>query len=881
MATEYYVSDAGDDSFPGSLVLPWKTLGPANSHNFVAGDSLNLRGGDTFVGPLILDSADLGTDTAPVWITSYGTGRATIRTEAGRGLQAINVGGFEVSNLNFHGANATTNGNDGLLILNTGSTHLSHVYLTDLDITQFGQAGVRVLSESVHLVGYDDVRILRVDSHHNLQDGIDVYATDNALQYKPNTHTNVYVGYCAVAYNTGTTSYTGFGIAVSETDGGLIENCTVSFCGSALASNHAGIYVASSTGVTVSECEVHDTTGTTGVSYTGADGIVIGWASQSCTVEYCYTHDNDGAGLMMYSGATTDLWQNNTLRFNISEDDARERGAGIHLTGNPAINGLQLAQIYHNTVYVSPTNPGLTAITVLANIINHSVYVRNNILMTSGSVPIMDVGTSNGGITFQGNCYWNTTGALFLLWQGALYTTLASWRTATNQETNGIGIDTGLHADPLLTSPGAGGSVDNALILNASTTITAYRVGSTSPVLDAGVRLDLLGVSPGLRDFYGSTYPSNATPDIGAHEFHVVGVGESGNSNEVTETTGLIQSANSNEISIQARASIPSGNSNEVGIHAHGLRTSGASLEYGPIRANATLLSVPPLAAAPSVVCGPVAPTVLSTITDGMIEAGQYQVTPTQVTTFWQAQFQTLKSEMWLACQTDELLETEVVLVAQPGISMIQLPCDFDTEVSVHLYTGERGVALDGTGQTTTLGLAAGSRLEETQLLGQPVFLTSWNGAPQMRQIVGYSAARHTVTVDGPWDWPPTRGTTYVLGTSQSQLSRTDHRRIAQSSGTPQQYTRSGSTLTVLPSANQLYPLLMLYRANLTRVNEDSPMFLKHLRERRALWMQGIKAKTMARFDDERATQEEAKWQAMLAKYAATNAVYEQMEGWR
>lgn len=101
-------------------------------------------------------------------------------------------------------------------------------------------------------------------------------------------------------------------------------------------------------------------------------------------------------------------------------------------------------------------------------------------------------------------------------WGTSTYSTLAAWRSATQQEKLG-GANTGSTVDPLLSSPGNGGTIGNPALLNQP---SAYRLNSTSPMINTGLDLfALFGVSPGSRDFYGNTLPQGGAYDIGAHEF--------------------------------------------------------------------------------------------------------------------------------------------------------------------------------------------------------------------------------------------------------------------------------------------------------------------------------------------------------------------------
>jgi hypothetical protein len=882
MARDYYVSLAGVDTNPGTFAQPWKTIAKVNTIAYVAGDRIFFNGGDTFPGNLTFGVGDGGTAASPVLIASYGTGRATINGGTFGGIFIHNTAGFHISNLNLVGSGALTNQQDGIFLLGdlpNAPSALTYIYIDHVDIQGFGLSGIYYQGNAGCV--FKDITITDSTIHDNHIDGI--FGT---IKFTPpiTTHDTVTIRNCTTYNNTGIArtqpslpsgTYlgreywsNGSGIAISFTKHVLIDGC-LSYNNGVTGWGSVGIWCYDTDDITIQGCESHHNHGAI-----DGDGIDLDGDTTNATVQYNYCHDNDGAGILCqeYPGAAGP-WGPNVIRYNLLINNSQVAYGGLMVEDDTAgtMNG---AEVYGNTIIDNRT-------CVYFNVRAKNWHFRNNIFVGTGapaaSLAVIPTACSTG-LVMQGNDYWSGGGAFSVVYHGVNQSTIAAFRSAASVETS------------------AGYVVDPGFVGGAG--VGAYRLQAGSPLIGTGINLLVSDgkagtpLNPGTRDFYGGLVPIGLF-DVGAHEYSVL-VGESGNSNEVSilvltsgnsnevsVTIGGNISGNSNEVVSQAHTLVNSSPSNEIRIHAHGLRFSGDSFEFGPIYANASLLEFPPLAPAPVVICGPTAPTVLGTITDGMIEAGQYQVTPAQVATFAAAQFQTLKSEMWLKVQTDELLEMEVVLLAQRGISSMQVPCDFDTDVSLTLYSGERGVALDGTGQTTTLGLATTARQDEEALLGVPIFLTSWNGAPQMRQIVGYNPTRNVVTVDGPWDWMPTRGTGYVLGTTAMPLIRTDHRRLSYGSGIPRTYTRSGLLLTVLPAADQTYPLLMLYRANLTRVNEDSTVFLTHLRERRALWMQGIKAKTMARFDDERAPQEEQKWQLLLNQYAASNAVYEQMEGSR
>ncbi len=91
---------------------------------------------------------------------------------------------------------------------------------------------------------------------------------------------------------------------------------------------------------------------------------------------------------------------------------------------------------------------------------------------------------------------------------------MSAWSNATGQEKlNNAAV--GLNVDPQLGSAGGGGTIANADQLS---TLSAYRIASNSPLIDAGVGLAEFGINVGTQDFFGTTLPQGSGPDIGANE---------------------------------------------------------------------------------------------------------------------------------------------------------------------------------------------------------------------------------------------------------------------------------------------------------------------------------------------------------------------------
>ncbi|MGM0407485.1 MAG: right-handed parallel beta-helix repeat-containing protein [Bacteroidota bacterium] len=78
-ATNYYVSNSGNDSYPGtSERLPWKTISKVNASTFKEGDQILFKRGDTFYGSLTIRNS--GTSGNLITYGAYGTGDKPIIT---------------------------------------------------------------------------------------------------------------------------------------------------------------------------------------------------------------------------------------------------------------------------------------------------------------------------------------------------------------------------------------------------------------------------------------------------------------------------------------------------------------------------------------------------------------------------------------------------------------------------------------------------------------------------------------------------------------------------------------------------------------------------------------------------------------------------------
>ena len=455
-ATDYYISAIGSDMNPGTIAAPWRSLGRVNAWNFEPGDRVLFRADDTFDGTLSLDDGDAGTPAAPVTITSYGTGRATVRASSGAGINVYNAGGIRVVDLNVVAASPSTT--SGVVFYMDRATSLEYVRIESVEISGFGRHGIEIGSWNT-TTGFRDVRITRAWTHHNTRTGILVYAQHRLA------HADVYVGYSHAFDNTGDPSSevnTGSGIVLGGVSGGTIEWSSAYRNGArnTAVGGPVGIWTYDSARIVIQHNESHSNR--TGSSADGG-GFDLDQNVSDAVVQYNYSHDNDGAGYLLAHRPDTALHLGNIVRYNLSENDGRRNSyGGIEIWGR--ISG---ARIHNNTVRMTPAASGRpSALRVWnAGIEDRrasDVLIYDNVFITTAGLPLIEVTapqSSGASVKFQGNQYDDSGSPFSILWNGASYTSLATWR-ATGQETSS-GVPTGSEA-PASPSLPSGDIVINA-----------------------------------------------------------------------------------------------------------------------------------------------------------------------------------------------------------------------------------------------------------------------------------------------------------------------------------------------------------------------------------------------------------------------------------
>lgn len=515
-ATDYYVS-----SQYGFEV--W-----LNSLNFEPGDRIFLHGGTTFAGTLNLEWWDSGTDAegnlvAPITISSYGGGRATIDAGDGPGIFARNNGGIEINNLNLIGSGvtpdgATTSTASGITFYNDSPDNLKfrHLRIRDVEVSGFGERGI-VIGGYNGDSGYDDVEIERVIAHDNLQDGIEIYGPTGST----NALTNVRIRHCVAHHQPGdpdSDKNSGNGIVMGGVTGGLIEYCVAHDNGtnSTTSNGPVGIWAYDSANIVIQCNESHNNRTSGG----DGGGFDLDLRVSDSVMQYNYSHDNAGAGFLIYGTNGQNGNDRNIVRYNISENDGRD-------PSSPAASGFNVSNnvddlvIYGNTVIMNAP-PGSTSIPAIKVVASGSqpddIIIANNIFVTSGGTRLVNV-DSNGDVTFAGNNYWSSGDNFVIREDGSNFGSLSSWRNSKGQERFN-GQATGFSADPLFQVPQ--GTSMKSLVPSPLAGLKAFKLQPGSPLINQGLDLKArFNLDPGPRDFFAAPVIQGSALEIGAHEFAV------------------------------------------------------------------------------------------------------------------------------------------------------------------------------------------------------------------------------------------------------------------------------------------------------------------------------------------------------------------------
>ena len=387
----YFLSNSGDDVNDGSRAKPWKTIGKLNSIQLNPGDSVYFEGGQTFAGNILIDSNDAGSNIKSIVITSTGKGKAMIDGGNGTGFTAYKTKFLTIRNLAFIGAGRKQgNTKDGVIIDKS--------------------AGIRI--DSITVKGFQKAGLL-INSSRDV-DALRVYATENGSagilvngEYGKRDCSNIRIAYCTAENNPGDptnfSNHSGNGILAGMCKNVLIEYCVATNNGWDMprkGNGPVGIWCYEADSVIIQHCISFKNKTAAGAADGG--GFDLDGGVTNSVIQYCLSYENEGSGYGIFQYAGASNWNNNTVRYCISENDGSvsPAHAGIFIwNSSEDTNQFKNCYIYNNTVY----NTKGAAISYEAQSKNAGFRFYNNIFVGRDSL-ILGKETNS---TYLGNNWYS------------------------------------------------------------------------------------------------------------------------------------------------------------------------------------------------------------------------------------------------------------------------------------------------------------------------------------------------------------------------------------------------------------------------------------------------------------------------------------------
>jgi hypothetical protein len=493
----YYVSAAGNDANSGkSPHQGWKSIARVNKQKLISRDVVLFEGGSAFAGTLELNRVDSTDSTGQITLSSFGSGYAIIDGENGMAMKAENCRNFLIKRIHFKG-NGRKGGNqsDGVYI-----TACDHVLFDSIEISGFQHSGLSVFKCS-------NVRITHVYAHENGFAGIHVTGTTIWDKDKYD-NTSIYIAHCIAENNPGDPTaldnHSGNGILASSVRGGTIEFCESFNNGWDMpwkGNGPVGIWIWDCTDFVIQHCISHDNK--TAVGAADGGGFDLDGGVSNSVIQFCLSYNNQGPGIGLFEFGAGKVWENNIVRFNISQNDGTNGQGSLAIWKGEAGGTIRNCEIYNNTFY-NKEGPNLCPMNNWTgfNFINNIFVYRGSILVQGKKIR---------DEMFRHNLYWNLNAQATFLG----YPDLERWARSTGKEMVS-GKFTGIYEDPLLQDPGKISLTDPMQLQRQG--LAAYLPVAGSPLVDAGFDIHDLS-SPVDQDISGTPIPQGKAHDIGALEY--------------------------------------------------------------------------------------------------------------------------------------------------------------------------------------------------------------------------------------------------------------------------------------------------------------------------------------------------------------------------
>ena len=272
----------------------------------------------------------------------------------------------------------------------------------------------------------------------------------------------------------------------------------------------------------------------------------------------------------------------------------------------------------------------------------------------------------------------------------------------------------------------------------------------------------------------------------------------------------------------------------------------------------------------------PADPSVTTIVTEGLKRGGRVAPSAAQITDATDHQLQEVKSDIMRVAATHPALQVFATVATTKGEQRYAWPTDMNIPLSITLLDGPdtwRGTAQAGAASTITLASAFSE--DPDTVIGHYIVLTGGTGSGQYREVRNYVNTTKVVTVNSAWTTNPDATSTYLVISLHRKLwpldKVTDHT-VLQAPfllGSPYQAANFGQEYYLYPVPDKsTYGVLYEYFIDISKLDEVGAVFVQLLREWRSLFIQGVAAYTMQRFDEDRAGPAYAMYNSILLELA-------------
>jgi hypothetical protein len=202
--------------------------------------------------------------------------------------------------------------------------------------------------------------------------------------------------------------------------------------------------------------------------------------------------------------------------------------------------------------------------------------------------------------------------------------------------------------------------------------------------------------------------------------------------------------------------------------------------------------------------------------------------------------------------------ETTVLAIGIVNQRRYALPTDFDDELNVTLLDGDVTDTVQSA-NSTTVTLAAGETVSESDAEGRHILITTGVGKGQYRQITDYDSTTKVVTMDIAWDTgkTPSSSDTYVIVNEEDAVGIEyvkviDESRRSRTPGMPTCVTIHNNEFIFNSPLDKTYGMKVRYYADPAKIDFDDARWTDLFTRWQHLLTLGVQRVAMDELDDSR-----------------------------